>query len=74
MRSRRCCDERAETAVRDNPVNAFLRKESMPASVPGCGIGTTVYCFARAITECGTDLDKIAIVSGIGCTAASPDT
>ncbi|MGC4116036.1 MAG: 2-oxoacid:ferredoxin oxidoreductase subunit beta [Myxococcales bacterium] len=58
-----------ETPVRDNPVNAFLRKERMPSIwCPGCGIGTTVNCFARAITECGTDLDKIAIVSGIGCT------
>ena len=35
---------------------------------PGCGIGTTVNCFARALTDSGLDLDKVAIVSGIGCT------
>jgi 2-oxoglutarate ferredoxin oxidoreductase subunit beta len=35
---------------------------------PGCGIGTTVNCFTRALTECGKNLDKVAIVSGIGCT------
>ena len=35
---------------------------------PGCGIGTTVNCFARALDESGLDLEKLAIVSGIGCT------
>lgn len=53
----------------DNPVNRFLRKERLPHIwCPGCGIGTTVNCFARALLESGTDLKKIAIVSGIGCT------
>jgi 2-oxoglutarate ferredoxin oxidoreductase subunit beta len=35
---------------------------------PGCGIGTTVNCFARALVESKVDLDKLCIVSGIGCT------
>jgi len=35
---------------------------------PGCGIGTTVNCFARAVMDCGIPLDELAIVSGIGCT------
>jgi TPP-dependent indolepyruvate ferredoxin oxidoreductase alpha subunit len=35
---------------------------------PGCGIGTTVNCFARALHESGLNLDKVAVVSGIGCT------
>ena len=35
---------------------------------PGCGIGTTVNCFARALTESGLDLKNVAVVSGIGCT------
>jgi 2-oxoglutarate ferredoxin oxidoreductase subunit beta len=35
---------------------------------PGCGIGTSVNCFTRALTESKADLNKIAIVSGIGCT------
>jgi 2-oxoglutarate ferredoxin oxidoreductase subunit beta len=52
-----------------NPVNPYLRLERMPSIwCPGCGIGTTVNCFARALTECGSNLDKTAIVSGIGCT------
>jgi 2-oxoglutarate ferredoxin oxidoreductase subunit beta len=35
---------------------------------PGCGIGTTVNCFTRALLASKADLDKVAIVSGIGCT------
>jgi 2-oxoglutarate ferredoxin oxidoreductase subunit beta len=35
---------------------------------PGCGIGTTVNCFTRALEESKANLDKVAIVSGIGCT------
>ena len=35
---------------------------------PTCGIGTVVKCFASALGEAGADLDKTAIVSGIGCT------
>jgi 2-oxoglutarate ferredoxin oxidoreductase subunit beta len=35
---------------------------------PGCGIGTTVNCFTRALLESKADLDRVALVSGIGCT------
>jgi 2-oxoglutarate ferredoxin oxidoreductase subunit beta len=63
----------AETLLRDidsvNPVMPFLRQERIPHIwCPSCGIGTTVNCFTRALTESGMDLDQIAIVSGIGCT------
>ena len=58
--------------VRENPVNKYLRMERMPSIwCPGCGIGTTVNCFARALDsldESGFDLKNLAIVSGIGCT------
>jgi 2-oxoglutarate ferredoxin oxidoreductase subunit beta len=51
-----------------NPVLPLLREDRMPHIwCPGCGIGTTVNCFARAITESGLDLQKIVVVSGIGC-------
>jgi 2-oxoglutarate ferredoxin oxidoreductase subunit beta len=51
-----------------NPVEPFLRTERMPHIwCPGCGIGTTVNCFARALLESKADLDRVAIVSGIGC-------
>ena len=53
----------------ENPVEKYLRTDRIPHIwCPGCGIGTTVNCFTRAIDESGLDLDKIAIVSGIGCT------
>jgi len=53
----------------DNPVMPYLRQDRLPHIwCPGCGIGTTVNCFARALTDSGLDLDKVAIVSGIGCT------
>ncbi len=52
-----------------NPVEPFLRTERMPHIwCPGCGIGTTVNCFARALVESKISPDKVAVVSGIGCT------
>lgn len=53
----------------DNPVESFLRTDRMPHIwCPGCGIGTTVNCFTRALIDSKQDLSKLAIVSGIGCT------
>jgi 2-oxoglutarate ferredoxin oxidoreductase subunit beta len=55
--------------VKENPVNKYLRMERMPSIwCPGCGIGTTVNCFARALDEAKIPLDNLAVVSGIGCT------
>ncbi len=52
-----------------NPVEEFLRTERMPHIwCPGCGIGTTVNCFTRALIDSKVDLKKLSIVSGIGCT------
>ncbi|TAN53240.1 MAG: 2-oxoacid:ferredoxin oxidoreductase subunit beta [Rhodospirillales bacterium] len=55
--------------AQDNPMASFLRMERMPHIwCPGCGIGSVVTAFAEAIKKSGLDLDKVAIVSGIGCT------
>ena len=52
-----------------NPVEPYLRSERIPHIwCPGCGIGTTVNCFARALENSKANLQKVAIVSGIGCT------
>ena len=52
-----------------NPVEPFLRSDRMPHIwCPGCGIGTTVNSFARALIESKIDLESLALVSGIGCT------
>ena len=38
------------TPAVENPVERLLRTERMPHIwCPGCGIGTTVNCFARAV-------------------------
>ncbi len=58
-----------ETSPPGNTVEEFLRMDRMPHIwCPGCGIGTTVNCFAHALETSGLDLRKVAIVSGIGCT------
>jgi 2-oxoglutarate/2-oxoacid ferredoxin oxidoreductase subunit beta len=52
-----------------NPVEPFLRMDRMPHIwCAGCGIGTTVNCFTRALLDSKANLDKVAVVSGIGCT------
>ena len=52
-----------------NPVLKVLRQERIPHIwCPGCGIGTSLNCFGRALADCGLNLDKVAVVSGIGCT------
>jgi 2-oxoglutarate ferredoxin oxidoreductase subunit beta len=51
-----------------NPVERLLRMERMPHIwCPGCGIGTSVNCFARAIDKAGIDFEHLHVVSGIGC-------
>lgn len=57
------------TEIAQNPVEEFLRMDRIPHIwCPGCGIGTTVNCFARALAKLNVDLDKVVVVSGIGCT------
>jgi 2-oxoglutarate ferredoxin oxidoreductase subunit beta len=52
----------------DNPAEQFLRSDRIPHIwCPGCGIGTTVNCFTRALLDSEADLNKVAVVSGIGC-------
>jgi hypothetical protein len=50
----------------ESPALDLLRSERIPHIwCPGCGIGTTVNCFARALMASKMDLGKVAIVSGI---------
>jgi len=56
------------TAAPVNPVERLLRMERMPHIwCSGCGIGTSVNCFARAIEKAGIDFEHLHVVSGIGC-------
>ena len=53
----------------ENPMEGFLRMDRIPHIwCPGCGIGTVVTSFADALKKSGLDMDKVAVVSGIGCT------
>jgi len=57
------------SAGMQNPVEQYLRMDRIPHIwCPGCGIGTTVNCFARALDDSGLNLRNLAIVSGIGGT------
>jgi 2-oxoglutarate ferredoxin oxidoreductase subunit beta len=52
-----------------NPMEGLLRMDRIPHIwCPGCGIGTVVTSFAEALKKSEIDLDKLAVVSGIGCT------
>jgi len=51
-----------------HPMETILRMERMPHIwCSGCGIGTAVTAFAEALRKTDTPLDKVAVVSGIGC-------
>jgi 2-oxoglutarate/2-oxoacid ferredoxin oxidoreductase subunit beta len=55
--------------IPENPIQNLLRMDRIPHIwCPGCGIGTTVNSFIRALQTSDLNLDKVAIVSGIGCT------
>jgi len=59
---------RIAAEVPEHPSAPLLRMERLPhVWCPGCGIGTVVKCFATALERSGLDLDKVSVVSGIGC-------
>ena len=52
-----------------NPIEGLLRSDRMPhTGGPGCGMGPGGSSFAEARKKNNEDLDKLAVVSGIGCT------
>jgi 2-oxoglutarate ferredoxin oxidoreductase subunit beta len=54
--------------VAEKSIEKYLRQDRLPHIwCPGCGIGPAVGCFLRAIDDVQIDPDKIAVVSGIGC-------
>ncbi len=58
-----------DTGQQEHPIAPYLRMDRIPHIwCPTCGIGTVVKCFATALEEADANLDKVAIVSGIGCT------
>ncbi|MDG6927644.1 MAG: 2-oxoacid:ferredoxin oxidoreductase subunit beta [Nitrososphaerota archaeon] len=56
-----------------HPLEKYLRTEKLPHMwCPGCGIGTVVQAFLRAVDELKIEQDKVVAVSGIGCTGRIP--
>ena len=52
-----------------HPLEAYLRTERLPHIwCPGCGLGIVLSCFLRGLLKSGLNLDKVTLVSGIGCT------
>ena len=48
---------------------SLLREERMPHIwCPGCGLGTVLNAFLNALVKSELPLEKMAVVSGIGCT------
>ncbi len=55
--------------AKNHSIEKYLRQDRMPHIwCSGCGIGPAVSCFLRAIDRAEIDPNKIALVSGIGCT------
>ncbi|MFC2007439.1 thiamine pyrophosphate-dependent enzyme [Chloroflexota bacterium] len=57
------------TNIENQAAEEHLRQDRLPhIFCPGCGIGPAMGCFIRSIVRTKIDPDKIAVVSGIGCT------
>lgn len=56
------------TPVPKHPLDSMLRTERIPHIwCPGCGIGTAFSSCLIAMQSSGIDIEKTAVVSGIGC-------
>ncbi len=54
---------------KDHPMDDLMRQDRLPHIwCSGCGLGTVLTCFVSALKKSSLDPDKMAIVSGIGCT------
>jgi 2-oxoglutarate ferredoxin oxidoreductase subunit beta len=52
-----------------HPMDPLLRQDRLPHIwCSGCGLGTVLTCFVSALIKSGLDPNKVAVVSGIGCT------
>jgi 2-oxoglutarate ferredoxin oxidoreductase subunit beta len=55
-------------AETQHPMDRFLRQDRLPHIwCSGCGLGTALNCFLGALIKSKLDPDKVAVVSGIGC-------
>jgi 2-oxoglutarate ferredoxin oxidoreductase subunit beta len=60
--------QEAMGAAPHHPMDRLLRQDRLPHIwCSGCGLGTALNCFLGALIRSGLDPDKVAVVSGIGC-------
>jgi 2-oxoglutarate ferredoxin oxidoreductase subunit beta len=53
----------------EHPAEWALRADRLPHIwCPGCGIGIALGCFVQALSEAQVPLERLSLVSGIGCT------
>ncbi|MCD4829394.1 MAG: 2-oxoacid:ferredoxin oxidoreductase subunit beta [Candidatus Cloacimonetes bacterium] len=75
MQNEICCESpiiagtaEPETNIQ-HPMEGLLRMDRMPHIwCSGCGLGSVVTAFVEGLKKAGSDFDKVAVVSGIGCT------
>lgn len=57
----------------ENKFRPYLREDRLPhIFCPGCGNGTIMNAFLKAMEKANMDFDNIAMVSGIGCSSRIP--
>ena len=62
-----------KTVVTPNPLRRYVRTSSLPTIFcTGCGGGTVLNCFCRAVDELGLDPKTMVMVTGIGCSSWIP--
>jgi 2-oxoglutarate ferredoxin oxidoreductase subunit beta len=63
-------EQLANVVISDrHPMDDLLRQDRLPHIwCSGCGLGTVLTCFVSALQKSALDLDKVSVVSGIGCT------
>ena len=58
-----------KSVAETHPMEKILRMDRIPHIwCPTCGLGTVVTAMAEALEQLDLDLNKVAFVSGIGCT------
>jgi len=57
----------------ENPLRRYVRPGTLPTIFcTGCGGGTVLNCFCKAVSELGIDPHEMAMVTGIGCSSWIP--
>ena len=58
--------------VEEHPLSDYLRMDRIPHIwCEGCGLGILLNSFVQALKELDFDMDRLAVISGIGCTGRS---